>query len=133
MTQYLNTVPFGNNAYGVAAAAQTYFGEPALKLTVSQAAMLAAMVNQPSFFSPDPSAGAGYTALVARWHYVLDNMVRDGALTQAQADAQTFPKVKTANQLRPAGPATRATSCRPWRASSRTPTATPSSRSTAAA
>ncbi len=99
ITQYLNTVPFGNNAYGVAAAAQLYFDEPALKLTASQAAMLAAMVNQPSFFSPDPSAGAGYTALVARWHYVLTNMVRDGALTQQQADAQTFPKVVTVNQL----------------------------------
>ena len=99
ITQYLNTVPFGNNAYGVAAAAQLYFDEPALKLTVSQAAMLAAMVNQPSFFSPDPSAGAGYTALVARWRYVLANMVRDGALPQQEADAQTFPKVMTVNQL----------------------------------
>jgi membrane peptidoglycan carboxypeptidase len=99
ITQYLNTVPFGNNAYGVAAAAQLYFDEPALNLTVSQAAMLAAMVNQPSFFSPDPSAGAGYTALVSRWQYVLTNMVRDGALTQQQADAQTFPKVTAVNQL----------------------------------
>ena len=99
MTQYLNTVPFGNNAYGVAAAAQTYFGKPALKLNVAQAAMLAAMVNQPGFFSPNPSAGEAYTALVARWHYVLNNMVRDGDLTQAQADAQVFPKVKAANPL----------------------------------
>jgi membrane peptidoglycan carboxypeptidase len=99
MTQYLNTVPFGNNAYGVSAAAQIYFNEPALKLTVAQAAMLAAMVNQPGFFSPDPHAGDGYTALVARWHYVLTNMVRDGAITQQQADAQTFPKVSTVNPL----------------------------------
>jgi len=99
MTQYLNTVPFGNNAYGVAAASQTYFGVPALKLNVAQAAMLASMVNQPGFFSPHPSAGDGYTALVARWHYVLNNMVRDGDLTQAQADAQVFPKVQTDNPL----------------------------------
>jgi membrane peptidoglycan carboxypeptidase len=99
MTQYLNTVPFGNNAYGVAAAAQLYFGEPAAKLTVSQAAMLAAMVNEPGFFSPDPHAGDGYTALVARWQYVLTNMVRDAAITQQQADSQTFPKVLTVNQL----------------------------------
>jgi membrane peptidoglycan carboxypeptidase len=99
MTQYLNTVAFGNNAYGVAAAAQLYFGEPAAKLTVSQAAMLAALVNQPGFFSPDPHAGEGYTALVARWQYVLNNMVRDGDLTQQQAAAQKFPKVTTVNQL----------------------------------
>jgi membrane peptidoglycan carboxypeptidase len=99
MTQYLNTVPFGNNAYGVAAAAQIYFNEPATNLTVSQAAMLAAMVNQPGFFTPDPNGGEGYTALVARWQYVLTNMVRDGALTQQQAAAQKFPKVSKINQL----------------------------------
>ena len=99
MTQYLNTVPFGDNAYGVAAAAQVYFGEPAMKLTASQSAMLAAMVNEPGFFSPDPGAGAGYTALVARWHYVLTNMVRDGALSQQEASAQTFPKVLSENQV----------------------------------
>jgi membrane peptidoglycan carboxypeptidase len=99
ITQYLNTVPFGNNAYGVAAASQLYFGEPAMKLTVSQAAMLAAMVNEPGFFNPNPDAGQAYTSLVARWHYVLTNMVRDGALTQAQANEQAFPKVLTENAL----------------------------------
>jgi membrane peptidoglycan carboxypeptidase len=99
LTQYLNTVPFGDNAYGVAAAAQIYFGEPAANLTVSQAAMLAAMVNEPGFFNPDPSAGAAYQALVARWQYVMTNMVRDGAISQAQANAQTFPKVTGGNAL----------------------------------
>jgi membrane peptidoglycan carboxypeptidase len=99
LTQYLNTVPFGDNAYGVAAAAQIYFDEPALKLSVSQAAMLAAMVNQPGFFSPDPSAGVAYQSLVSRWHYVITNMVRDGAITQAQANEQTFPKVTEGEQL----------------------------------
>jgi membrane peptidoglycan carboxypeptidase len=93
LTQYLNTVPFGNNAYGVGAAAQIYFDEPALKLNISQAAMLAAMVNQPGFFSPNPKAGEAYQALVARWQYVLTNMVRDGAITQAEANAQKFPAV----------------------------------------
>ena len=85
-----------------------------MKLTVSQAAMLAAMVNQPGFFNPDPSAGQAYTALVARWHYVLTNMVRDGAITQQEASAQKFPKVLMNNAWRTAaGPATRATSWRP--------------------
>ena len=99
MTQYLNTVPFGDNAYGIAAAAQIYFGEPAMNLTVSQAAMLAAMVNQPGFFNPDPSAGQAYTALVARWNYVLTNMVRDGAINPQEASAQKFPKVLMNNVL----------------------------------
>jgi membrane peptidoglycan carboxypeptidase len=99
LTQYLNTVPFGDNAYGVGAAAQIYFNEPALKLTVSQAAMLAAMVNQPGFFNPDPGAGLAYTSLVARWRYVLTNMVRDGAITQAQYNAQKFPVVTQGDEL----------------------------------
>jgi membrane peptidoglycan carboxypeptidase len=70
-----------------------------MKLTVAQSAMLAAMVNEPGFFNPDPDAGTAYTLLVSRWHYVLTNMVRDGALTQEQANAQTFPKVLSENEL----------------------------------
>jgi len=89
LDQYLNTVDFGNGAYGVGAAAEAYFGKnlsrPGTTLTLAQAAMLAAMPNQPSYFSPDPSAGAAYQALVARWQYVLTNMVRDNAITQQQA------------------------------------------------
>ena len=99
LTQYLNTVPFGNNAYGIGAAAQIYFDEPANKLTISQSAMLAAMVNQPGFFSPDPKAGDAYNALVSRWQYVLNNMVRDGAITQAEANAQKFPAVNEGQGL----------------------------------
>jgi membrane peptidoglycan carboxypeptidase len=99
LTQYLNTVPFGDNAYGIGAAAQIYFDEPASKLTISQSAMLAAMVNQPGFFSPDPKAGAAYQALFSRWQYVLTNMVRDNAITQAQANAQKFPAVNEGSGL----------------------------------
>ncbi|HEY6479560.1 MAG TPA: transglycosylase domain-containing protein, partial [Streptosporangiaceae bacterium] len=93
LTQYLNTVYLGENAYGVGAASQVYFGEQASQLTVPQAAMLAALANLPGYFSTDPHAGAAYTGLVARWQYVLKNMVRDGALTPAQAAAQKFPVV----------------------------------------
>jgi len=93
LTQYLNTVFLGDEAYGVGAAAQTYFNRPALALNVAQSAMLAALIQQPGYFSPDPHAGQAYTSLVARWHYVLANMVRDGALTQQQAAAQKFPKI----------------------------------------
>jgi membrane peptidoglycan carboxypeptidase len=93
MTQYLNTVYLGADSYGVGAAARTYFNEPAGRLDLAQAAMLAAMVNQPGYFLPDPDAGAPYRALVARWHYVLTNMVRDGAISAGTAEAQRFPRV----------------------------------------
>ncbi len=100
LTNYLNTIFLGNNAYGVGAAAETYFGKPASKLNIAQSAMLAAMINQPGFFDPTPGA-PGYKPLVARWHYVLGNMVRDGAITQQQEgitthhqnDASGFPKL----------------------------------------
>ena len=100
LTNYLNTIFLGDNAYGVGAAAQTYFGKPAIKLNIAQSAMLAAMINQPGFFDPTPGT-PGYQPLVARWHYVLGNMVRDGAITQQQEgvtthhqnNAQGFPKL----------------------------------------
>ena len=95
LTNYLNTVYFGDNAYGIGAAAQAYFDRPAMKLTIAQSAMLAAMINEPSYFKPDKDAGQAYTALVARWHYVLGGMVKDGAITRRQAAAQTFPKTRS--------------------------------------
>jgi membrane peptidoglycan carboxypeptidase len=92
LTQYLNTIYFGSGAYGVGAAAKTYFNEPASKLNVSQDAMIAAMLNAPGVFDPTPGS-SGYQPLVARWRYVLQGMVTLGKLTQQQAAAQTFPKV----------------------------------------
>ena len=93
LTQYLNTVYLGADAYGVGAAARTYFNEPASRLDLAQAAMLAAMINQPGYFLPDSGAGAPYRALVARWHYVLTNLTRDGAISRRTAAAQRFPRV----------------------------------------
>lgn len=92
LTQYLNTVYFGNSAYGVGAAAETFFGKPASKLNVSQDAMIAAMLNAPGAFDPTPGS-PGYQPLVARWQYVLQGLVTMGKLTQREASAQKFPKV----------------------------------------
>jgi membrane peptidoglycan carboxypeptidase len=97
LTQYLNTIYFGGGAYGVGAAAETYFGKPASKLNVSQDAMIAAMLNAPGVFDPTPGS-AGYKPLVARWQYVLQGMVTMGKLTRQEASAQKFPKVVTTSQ-----------------------------------
>jgi membrane peptidoglycan carboxypeptidase len=97
LTQYLNTIYFGGGAYGVGAAAETYFGKPASKLSISQDAMIAALLNAPGIFDPTPGS-AGYKPLVARWQYVLQGMVTMGKLTRQQASAQKFPKVVTASQ-----------------------------------
>ena len=92
LTQYLNTIYLGDGAYGVGAAAQTYFGEPASGLTVAQAAYIAAVLQSPSYY-PTP---AGRPALMARWHYVLNGMVGLGDLTAQQAAAEQFPAVLNA-------------------------------------
>ena len=89
LTNYLNTIYLGTGAYGVAAAAETYFHEPVTKLTVAQAAVIAAIIQQPTNY-PQPQYRP---ELEARWHYVLSGMVTMGDLTQQQADSMTFPSM----------------------------------------
>lgn len=52
LTKYLNTVYFGNGAYGIKAAAETYFGVEPLELTLDQAALLASTIAAPVDFDP---------------------------------------------------------------------------------
>jgi membrane peptidoglycan carboxypeptidase len=87
LTNYLNTIYFGDGAYGVQAAAQTYYGKTVDKLTVAQAAVIAAIIQQPSNY-PLPQYRV---PLENRWHYVLNGMVQMGKLTQQQADTMKFP------------------------------------------
>jgi membrane peptidoglycan carboxypeptidase len=95
LTNYLNTIYLGDNSYGIAAAAQTYFGVPVNKLTVAQAAVIAAIIQQPSTY-PLPQYRS---ELEARWRtYVLNGMVKIGDLTQSQADSMSFPKMLTDTQ-----------------------------------
>jgi membrane peptidoglycan carboxypeptidase len=91
LEHYLNLIYLGDNSYGVAAAAQTYFGLPVSKLSVAQDAVIAAIIQQPSNF-PQMTYRQN---LIARWHYVLNGMVSMNVLTPAQAAAQTFPKMLT--------------------------------------
>jgi len=89
--RYLNTIYFGRDAYGVEAASQAYFGHPAAALTVSEAALLAGVIPSPNNWDPAVSPEKAQQ----RWEYVLDGMVRDGYLSQADRDAQTFPAITT--------------------------------------
>lgn len=52
LERYLNTIFFGNNAYGLAAASETYFGEPVEQLTLAQGAFLAGLIRSPSGYDP---------------------------------------------------------------------------------
>jgi membrane peptidoglycan carboxypeptidase len=88
LSNYLNTIYFGRDSYGVQTAAQSYFGVDAKDLDTSQAALLAAVIPSPNNFDPRVSM----TQAERRWNYVLDGMVVTGHLTQAERDAQQFPE-----------------------------------------
>jgi penicillin-binding protein 1A len=77
---YLNRIFFGANAYGVDAAATTYFGKPAGALTLSEAALLAALPKAPSRLSPARDLPAALT----RSRLVLRRMLEEGWITPEQ-------------------------------------------------
>lgn len=84
LTLYLNESPYGGRRNGAESAAQTYFGKSAKDLTLPEAALLAAIPQNPSVY--DPYNIAGHEGLIARQHTVLDYMAREGYITQEEAD-----------------------------------------------
>jgi membrane peptidoglycan carboxypeptidase len=89
LENYLNTIFLGEGAYGVQAAAQTYFDKPVSQLSWEQDAVIAAMIQQPSTYPL-----AQYRPqLEARWNYVISGLVQMGDLTSQQAAAMKFPKI----------------------------------------
>lgn len=77
---YLNEIPYGKNAYGIEAAARSYFGKSAKDLNLAESAYLAALPQRPSYFNNNPDV------LTARKNYALDQMVREGYISQNQAE-----------------------------------------------
>ncbi|MFJ3710299.1 transglycosylase domain-containing protein [Streptomyces sp. NPDC090053] len=102
MSGYLNTSYYGRGAYGIQAAARTYFGVDSDKLNPSQCAFLATLLKGASYYDPagaveiDPAATPADNTERAtkRWKWILDEMVKDGRLPKAERDKYTtFPKV----------------------------------------
>ncbi|MFN8497439.1 MAG: transglycosylase domain-containing protein [Anaerolineae bacterium] len=79
---YLNTVYYGNLAYGVQAAAETYFGKPVSELTLAEAALLATLSRSPASNPIDNPDEARRQQAIA-----LDEMADDGYITRAEAEA----------------------------------------------
>jgi membrane peptidoglycan carboxypeptidase len=79
---YLNRVYFGHGAYGVGAAARTYFNKDAKDLTAAQSAFLAGMIQAPSAYDPV----VHYNDAHDRELYVLGGMVATRTLSQSEAD-----------------------------------------------
>ena len=83
LTLYLNRVYLGAGAYGFDAAARRYFGKPAARVSLSEAAMLAGLLKAPSRYAPSRDLALAR----ARASQVLANMVAAGYLAPAQAGA----------------------------------------------
>ena len=83
LEKYLNTIYFGHGAYGVQAAAVTYFGKDVSDLTTAECAMIGGLLRSPGGYSPriDPEAAK------ARRDTVLGQMLSLGYLDQATHDA----------------------------------------------
>jgi len=84
LTLYLNQIFYGHQAYGIEAAAQTYFAKPAKDLDIAQAAMLAGIPNAPSDFDPYNPATAAQA--MNRQDLVLRDMLRDHYISQVEYD-----------------------------------------------
>ncbi len=87
---YLNTINYGDNCYGIQAAAQHYFSKDASELTVLQAATLAGIPQSPNAYTPtvDPDA------CKERRNVVLDRMAECGYITQEECDELKSKKLK---------------------------------------
>src|SRR5688500_16150127 len=94
LERYLSNVYLGDNTYGLRAASHHYFSVPPEKLSVTQAAMLAGMVKAPSRLAPTRN----YKLARERGKIVIATMVRDGVLTQREANRLKPPKLKVEKQ-----------------------------------
>ena len=84
LQMYFNEIPYGSTAYGVEAASQRYFGKSARDLHLAEAAILAALPQAPSRYSP---FGSNRDTLIGRQHYILDLMVEQGYIPYPKAEA----------------------------------------------
>jgi penicillin-binding protein 1A len=82
LAAYLNTIYFGNGAYGVEQAARTYFGKNAIDLTIPEAALLAGIPPDPSRYDPVTNPRAARD----RRRVVLDLMLRQGVIDEDEYD-----------------------------------------------
>jgi membrane peptidoglycan carboxypeptidase len=97
LTLYLNRVYFGHGAYGVGAAAKTYFDKSPKDLTAAQAAFLAGLIQAPTAYDPVPH----YDLARERELYVLQGMVATGKLSSSEADQARNEDVKSELKIQP--------------------------------
>ena len=98
LERYLNTIYFGRGAYGIGAAAHTYFGVPVDQLSLSQGAVLAAVIKDPWAFDPAENPGPARS----RWRWVMSAMVGEGWVGAARAADAVYSEPVPLSAHRPA-------------------------------
>lgn len=98
LTLYMNRIYFGSGAYGIAAAADEYFGKPATELTLGEAALLATLPKAPSRLALDNNLEGARE----RQNYVLSEMVSSGYITDVERQAAYAEPVTLAEPKRAA-------------------------------
>ncbi|MCB0032528.1 MAG: transglycosylase domain-containing protein, partial [Anaerolineales bacterium] len=97
LAMYLNQSYYGGLAYGVEAAAQTYFGKTAADLTLAESALLAGLPQTPALYNPliDPQAAK------ERQEVVLGLMLKEGYITQEEHDIALYEPLQYAAEPYP--------------------------------
>ncbi|MBP2643066.1 MAG: penicillin-binding protein, family [Firmicutes bacterium] len=103
LEMYLNQIYFGQGAYGVQAAASVYFGKNVEDLSLAECAILAGIPKSPNYYSPKNNLNAAKE----RQTVVLEQMVKYGYITQAEANKAKNEEIKLATRTKEedAGPA----------------------------
>ncbi|MFG2286952.1 transglycosylase domain-containing protein [Streptomyces sp. NPDC048595] len=96
---YINTSYYGRGAYGIQAAAQAYYGVDVEKLTVSQGAYLASLLQAPNQYDWTLATKDGRKRVQERWAYTLDNMVEMHWLSKEERAKQRFQVPKRPKPL----------------------------------
>ena len=92
LEMYLNQIPYGSNAYGIEAAAQTFFGKSAKDLDIQESAMLAALPKATTYYSP---YGAHPEKLEARYKYIIGQTLEERYINEEEAKEAREVKILT--------------------------------------
>ncbi|MGH9180548.1 MAG: transglycosylase domain-containing protein, partial [Acidimicrobiales bacterium] len=99
---YLQSIYLGEGAYGVGAAAETYFRKPVSELTLSESALLAGLIPAPSRYEPRANRGVAES----RRQLVLDKMRQQGYITDSQHTEAIRERIFAGGESEPGRPAT---------------------------
>lgn len=94
LKMYLNEIFYGSNAYGVEVAAKTFFNKDLSELTLEECALLAALPQSPTYYSP---YGSHLDDLLSRKNKVLNQMAAQGYITTEEADAAKAKEIVFSN------------------------------------